>query len=170
MSREYYISLGSNLGDRGAFLRSGVRAMERAHLVVTARSAMYETLPWGRMDQPLFLNAVVSALWDGTPEVLLQVLLDIEQSHERRRDLHWGPRTLDLDLIYSEGVCRNTDFLRLPHPLFWDRAFVLVPLADIAPDLVYRGESIVTRIAALHGWDAVKKSGETWEKDDHGGT
>lgn len=164
MSSNYYISLGSNLGSRADFLRNAARAMEAAHIQIVAYSAMYETNPWGLKEQPSFLNAVVCVCWKGTPEDLMQQLLDIEQIHQRKRQIHWGPRTLDLDLIYSEGIVRNTPFLRLPHPLFWDRDFVLIPLADIAPDFVYRGESIQSRIEMLHGWDNVQRTKEEWEK------
>lgn len=165
---EYYISLGSNLGDRAAALRSAVRAMARAGIAVEAKSKIYETLPWGLEEQALFLNAAVRVRWEGTPEDLLRRLLAIEQGHGRERLVHWGPRTLDLDLIWGEGFTRDSDFLRLPHPLFWERAFVLVPMADIAPDFRYGGRSIRARIQELHGGDCVRQTEETWEEDGHG--
>lgn len=165
---EYYISLGSNLGNRAAMLRSAVRAMAEQGITIVARSPMYETLPWGREEQALFLNAAVRVRWDGTPEELLRRLLAIEQDHGRERFIHWGPRTLDLDLIWGEGVERDSEFLQLPHPLFWERAFVLVPMADIAPDFRYAGEPIRARIRELHGEDCVRKTEETWEEAGDG--
>lgn len=160
---EYYISLGSNLGDRAAALRSAVRAMKAEGAAVLARSPLYETQPWGNINQGPFLNAVVRAAWEGSPEALLERLLAIETAHGRERIVHWGPRTLDLDLIYGEGVVRDSAFLRLPHPFFWERAFVLVPMADIAPGFRYRGETIEERIEALHGRDAVRRMADDWE-------
>lgn len=163
MKKSYFISLGSNMGDRAATLRSAAAAMAAEGIAVTAKSPMYETLPWGKEDQALFLNAVVRVSWEETPEELLRRLLAIEKCHGRTRLLHWGPRTLDLDLIYAEGITRDSEFLRLPHPFFWDRAFVLAPMADIAPDFQYRGVSIKRRLEELHGSDCVKKTGESWE-------
>ncbi len=128
-----------------------------------AVSKFYETPPWGNTDQGPFLNAVAMVKWDGSAEDLLRTLLAIEKEEGRERKIHWGPRTLDLDLIYSPDETCSTDFLRLPHPFFWERAFVLVPMADIAPDFQYQGESIARRIKALPDSEGVTE----WKGDGH---
>jgi len=159
----YFLSLGSNLGDRLERLQSAVRAMKAHSISVTAVSPVYETPPWGLTEQPAFLNACAQVSWDGTPEALLETLLTIEREQGRTRELHWGPRTLDLDLLYGEGVTRDTEFLRLPHPFFWERAFVLVPLSDIAPDFTFRGQRIGERIKEIGETGVVKvRSEERW--------
>lgn len=163
--KEYYISLGSNMGDRRKYLSAALTGMEARGIVVLARSSLYETLPWGKTDQPLFLNAVIRAGWDGEPEELMRRLLAVEEENGRKRKVHWGPRTLDLDLIIGSEE-RNNALLRLPHPYFWDRAFVLVPLAEIAPDFTWHGESLTDRIRALHGESAVQKAGPFEETEE----
>ena len=158
MKLMYYISMGSNMGDRRGHLQRALEGLAARGIVVKSRSPLYETLPWGKTDQPLFLNAVIRVSWEGKPEELMRRLLAVEAENGRIRDVHWGPRTLDLDLIIGD-VENDSALLRLPHPYFWDRAFVLVPLRDIAPDFSYRGERIGDRIAALHGEETVKKAG-----------
>lgn len=150
MNKWYYISLGSNMGSREEHLANALIRMKAHGIDVGSRSQIYETQPWGKTDQASFLNAVVQIFWDGAAEDLMTVLLAIEREEGRTRDIHWGPRTLDLDLIWGQESC-HSPHLTLPHPYFWERAFVLVPLSDIAPDFVYQGEKIKDRIEALHG-------------------
>lgn len=157
--------MGSNMGDRRRYLSRALAGMEAQGIAVLARSSLYETLPWGKTDQPLFLNAVIRAGWDGEPEELMRRLLAIEKENGRKRDVHWGPRTLDLDLIIGSEE-RNSALLRLPHPYFWDRAFVLVPLAELAPDFCWRGEPVADRIRTLQGENAVRKAGSFAEKEE----
>lgn len=157
MKRMYYISLGSNQGDRAHFLQSAAEDMKKAGIQVTAVSSLYETPPWGYTEQAPFLNAAAAAVWDGPAEALLREMLRIEKAHGRTREIHWGPRTLDLDLLYGDGLECRSDFLTLPHPFFWDRAFVLVPLAEIAPDFRFRGESIRHRIGTLSDAERIVK-------------
>ncbi len=157
--------MGSNMGDRRAYLSRALAGMEAQEISILARSSLYETLPWGKTDQSLFLNAVIRAGWDGEPEELMRRLLAIEKENGRKRDVHWGPRTLDLDLIIGSEE-RNSALLRLPHPYFWDRAFVLVPLAELAPDFCWRGEPIEARIQALHGEQEVKNVGSFPGKEE----
>lgn len=157
--------MGSNMGDRAGYLLRALIHMKNRHIQVLAVSKWYETLPWGNTEQGLFLNGAARVLWDGTPEELLKELLAIEKEEGRERIVHWGPRTLDLDLIYSPCAECHTDFLTLPHPFFWERAFVLVPLAEIAPDFQYQGEPIQDRIRALHGYRDVR----LWKEGDDGG-
>lgn len=130
-----YIALGSNLGDRDAHLRSAIAAL-RSLGEVGSVSSFYETEPVGAIAQPEFLNAVMELRTELPPEELLTVLLKIEQEHGRDRDLSLpkGPRTLDLDLLSYDAQILETPHLTLPHPALQERLFVLVPLAEIAPE------------------------------------
>lgn len=145
----YYVALGSNIGNRMNYLRQGIRGMGALGLGVAALSSVYETAPWGNTAQAAFLNAVAAIDTPLSPRGVLQRLQAVEERCGRTREVHWGPRTLDLDLIYADGVSWEDKVLTLPHPYFWERGFVLVPLAEIAPQLTYRGESVVTRAAGL---------------------
>lgn len=131
-----FVALGSNLGDRAGNLfqaRRSLAALPRTRLI--AVSPVYETEPVGVQDQDWFLNQVAELDTELGPEELLQELLKIEADLGRVRTVRWGPRTLDLDLLLYGAVSRATDFLALPHPRMWERAFVLQPLSDVAPGL-----------------------------------
>ncbi|HKQ99762.1 MAG TPA: 2-amino-4-hydroxy-6-hydroxymethyldihydropteridine diphosphokinase [Pyrinomonadaceae bacterium] len=131
-----YVGLGSNLGDRAGNLLLGVRGMLDAGLVVTRLSAIYETEPVDVRDQPFFLNMVAELrVTLFSPEQMLARLLRIEYALGRRREILRGPRTIDLDLLLYGQEQRSTEFLQLPHPRLHERRFVLVPLADLAPEL-----------------------------------
>ncbi len=127
------IGLGSNLGDRLATLREAVRRIE-ALARVTARSRVYETAPVGGPEQGPFLNAAVLVTWEGEPVALMEALLGIERSTGRVRDVRWGPRTIDLDVLWIEGLVVDEPTLRAPHPSLKERAFAVAPLLDVAPD------------------------------------
>jgi 2-amino-4-hydroxy-6-hydroxymethyldihydropteridine diphosphokinase len=132
-----YISLGSNLGDRAGNLLMAIRGMLDAGLQVTRLSHIYETEPVETFAQPIFLNMAAELRIEAllNPKELLEQLLRIEQSLGRTRDSIKGPRTIDLDLLlYGEHLVDN-DRLTLPHPQFHRRRFVLVPLAELCPDL-----------------------------------
>lgn len=160
----YIISMGSNLGESEKIMRGALKALETSPLwTTTGKSSFYRTVPWGKKDQPDFLNAVVAGRWENTPEKLLQLLQKIELRFGRIRKIHWGPRTLDLDLIYGDEVVKNTQFLKLPHPFFWDRPFVLVPLEEIFPQFVFKNQKIHDRIKELQGYDEVSKEIISWE-------
>jgi 2-amino-4-hydroxy-6-hydroxymethyldihydropteridine diphosphokinase len=136
MSSQAFISLGSNQGDRSGFLLLAVRDMLDGGLPVHRLSQIYETEPVGVIDQPKFLNMVAELRGElPAPEQLLARLLRIEYSLGRTREKQWGPRTIDLDLLVFDHQCRQTEFLTLPHPRLHQRLFVLVPLAELAPDL-----------------------------------
>lgn len=155
---DYIISLGSNMGDSEKILRQAIEVLGlQEGIRVEKVSSVYRTEPWGKTDQPPFLNAVAEIVWEDSPEKLMKLLLEIELRFGRERLVHWGPRSLDLDLIYAEGIERNSRLLNLPHPYFWDRPFVLVPLEEIKPDFVFRNEKIHDRISALHGYEDVEK-------------
>jgi len=165
----YFISMGSNVGDSRVILTEALKELS-AHpdFVLLKASSLYRTKPWGKTDQPDFLNAVILADWEETPEALLTFLLATEGKFGRTRKEHWGPRTLDLDLIYAGEIRRHSTFLKLPHPLFWKRAFVLVPLMEICPDFSYEGQTIAARLAELGVGDVIKESGFEMEVADGG--
>jgi 2-amino-4-hydroxy-6-hydroxymethyldihydropteridine diphosphokinase len=132
-----YISLGSNLGDRAGNLLLGVRGMLDARLELARLSQVYETEPVETFAQPLFLNMVAEIEINSRvdPEEMMMRLLQVEHSLGRTRDLMKGPRTVDLDLLLFGGQIVKTKLLTLPHPRFHLRRFVLVPLAELCPNL-----------------------------------
>jgi 2-amino-4-hydroxy-6-hydroxymethyldihydropteridine diphosphokinase len=132
--KQAFIGVGANLGDRWATIRRALAALAaEAGLATLEASAVYETEPVGVRDQPAFLNLVAGVETTLTPEELLAVLQRLEAAAGRRRDreVRWGPRTLDLDLLLFEGERRTGPDLILPHPRVWERAFVLVPLREL---------------------------------------
>jgi 2-amino-4-hydroxy-6-hydroxymethyldihydropteridine diphosphokinase len=129
-----YISLGSNLGDRAANLARAITALDSAGIRVTQQSPVYVTEPVGAPGQARFLNAVVEAETSLLPLQLLHMLLKIERELGRRRITPHGPRSIDLDLLfYGSSVVRSRE-LEVPHPRLIDRRFVLIPLAQLAPE------------------------------------
>jgi 2-amino-4-hydroxy-6-hydroxymethyldihydropteridine diphosphokinase len=127
-----FLSLGSNLGDRRQILREAVDSLPD----VVAVSSVYETEPVGGPEQGAYLNLVAELDTELTPTVLLSVCHRIESSANRVRGVHWGPRTLDIDILWMDGVELDSERLTLPHPRWKQRRFVLVPLRELAPDLV----------------------------------
>jgi 2-amino-4-hydroxy-6-hydroxymethyldihydropteridine diphosphokinase len=134
------IALGSNLGDRLDNLRAGVAGIERAAgIEITHVSPLYETAPVGGPDgQGPYLNAALRATTTLGAADLLTLLHRIEASRERRRDERWGPRTLDLDLLVYGDLVSDEPTLEVPHPRMHDRRFVMVPVCDIAAELVHQ--------------------------------
>jgi 2-amino-4-hydroxy-6-hydroxymethyldihydropteridine diphosphokinase len=126
------IGLGSNLGDRRALFEQALRTLA-ANTRILGISSLYETVPVGPQ-QPLFLNAAVRISTREDPEPLLARLLDIERAAGRVRRERWGPRTLDLDLLWIDGRTVDSSVLTVPHPELLGRAFALLPLLDVAPD------------------------------------
>jgi 2-amino-4-hydroxy-6-hydroxymethyldihydropteridine diphosphokinase len=129
------IGLGSNVGDRLENLRAAVLRIERV-TPIAARSSVHETVPMGGPPQGEFLNAAVLANWSGDPHALLDELQRIEAELGRVRDVRWGPRTIDLDVLWIESVRLATPRLEVPHPRLHDRAFALLPLLEVAPDAI----------------------------------
>ena len=160
-----YIALGSNLGDPPAQIRRALQAlaaMPETRLV--RRSALYRNPPAGYLDQPEFVNAVAEIETRLAPHDLLEQLLAIERAHGRVRDFPNGPRTLDLDiLLYGERTVREPG-LTIPHPRMLERAFVLVPLAEIAPDAVVPGGGRIADLAAKLDVSGLVKLPETENK------
>lgn len=136
MTQTTYIALGTNLGDRLQNLRAALSAMA-PEIQVLDQSSVYETEPWGYVDQPPFLNLVIRAETDLSPRDLLNRLKGIESALGRVTTFRNGPRMIDLDLLFYADLRLTTEGLVIPHPRLQERAFVLVPLAEIAPELVH---------------------------------
>ena len=146
-----FVGLGGNEGDVETTLTEALWAVDALpQTTIRRQSAVYRTPAWGRTDQPDFLNAVVELQTRMAARVLLDSLLEIEQRFGRIRRVEdrWGPRVLDLDLLlYGDDVIEEPG-LSLPHPRLHERAFVLVPLAEIAPDLLVPGRGVVKDLLA----------------------
>ncbi|MBV8158944.1 MAG: 2-amino-4-hydroxy-6-hydroxymethyldihydropteridine diphosphokinase [Dyella sp.] len=147
---EAYIALGSNLGNARGHVLGAFDALARLPgTQLLAHSPLYLTPPWGMLEQPPFVNAVARVGTTLSPHALLDALLAIERAAGRVRDgERWGPRTLDLDILHMDGVALDDDRLSLPHPRIRDRAFVLLPLNDLAPDLELPGQGRVADLLA----------------------
>lgn len=149
------LGLGSNLGDRRRYLRGAVDQLASEGIEVTAVSPVYETAPvGGPPDQQPYLNAVVAIDTDLSPHDLLAVCHRLEAAAERVRTVRWGPRTLDVDVLWIDDVVVDEPDLQVPHPRMAERRFVMAPLRDIAPELVppdweQRAGGQVTRLGEL---------------------
>jgi 2-amino-4-hydroxy-6-hydroxymethyldihydropteridine diphosphokinase len=146
------LSLGANLGDRAAALRAAITALKDDGVLV-ARSTLYETPPWGPVEQPPYLNAVVVVRGDRDAAGWLARAHELEQAAGRTRDERWGPRTLDVDVVTVTGddgrpVLSADSALTLPHPRAHERAFVLVPWASLDPTAVLPGRGRVSDLLA----------------------
>lgn len=134
------IGIGANLGDRLATMRDAVRRIEDVEgLRLIARSHVYETAPVGVVDQPAFLNAAISVWCTLSPFALLEALLGVERALGRTRsstDVRWGPRAIDLDVLWLEGIVLADPRLVVPHPRLHERAFALVPMLEIVPGAI----------------------------------
>ncbi|WP_233185589.1 2-amino-4-hydroxy-6-hydroxymethyldihydropteridine diphosphokinase [Thermotoga sp. SG1] len=131
------IALGSNLGDRELNLKTALVKMKERGMSIEKLSSFVETEPYGYTDQPKFLNAVCLVETDLSPRALLNTLLEIEREMGRVRTIKWGPRVIDLDIVFYEDLVVNEEGLTIPHPDAHNRLFVLEPLSEIAPDLVH---------------------------------
>ena len=135
MTRDF-LGLGSNLGERDAELRRAVGALTE----LVAASSVYETDPVGGPEgQGAYLNMVVQLETDRSPDQLLETCRSLEAAAGRVRDEHWGPRTLDVDVLWIDGVTVDEPELQVPHPRLRERPFVLAPLSELAPDIVAAG-------------------------------
>jgi 2-amino-4-hydroxy-6-hydroxymethyldihydropteridine diphosphokinase len=153
-----FIGIGSNLGDpmgtvRGVFEELG----GLAHTRVDACSSLYRTAPVGLREQPDFINAVAQIRTALAPRDLLDGLLEIEQRHGRARSTKDAPRTLDLDLLLYDDTVMDEPGIRIPHPRMHERAFVLAPLSEIAPDADVPGRGKVSVLLARVGLDGVQR-------------
>lgn len=129
-----YLGLGTNLGDRLRNLQKAISSLSPV-MSVTAVSPIYQSDPWGVTDQPAFLNLCLQATTTLNPQTLLHYLKNLETELGRQKTIKWGPRLIDIDILLYNDKIVDTNNLTIPHPHMAERAFVLVPLADIAPDV-----------------------------------
>ncbi len=163
-----YIGLGSNLGDRAGNLLLGVRGLMEASFRVTKLSAIYETEPVGVDHSEAFLNMVAEVRAEAiTPTQMMARMLRIEYLLGRRDKSQKKPRTIDLDLLFFSKVVATTPFLTLPHPRLHSRNFVLVPLAEIAPEIVH--PVLHKDIRALHAESTDTSAVNRWHPSPEGG-
>jgi 2-amino-4-hydroxy-6-hydroxymethyldihydropteridine diphosphokinase len=152
---DVYIGLGSNLGNRAAHLAAARDAIAKQIGELRAASSIYDTAPWGPMPQDNYLNQVLCVATKQTPHELLDTLHAIERvaGRDRTNEIRFGPRTLDLDILIYGAQTVDADGLTIPHPRIAERAFVLVPLAEIAPDLMIGNEPARALLSRIDGRD-----------------
>lgn len=145
-----YLALGSNLGDRAANLKTAIGLLA-PQMTVLAKSPVYETPPWGHTDQPAFLNQVVKVETHIQPLPLLKHLKRLEVAMGRQPSFPKGPRLIDLDILFYDDIILRDFEISIPHPGVHERAFVLVPLNDIAPDLIHpvTGQTVREMLSAV---------------------
>jgi len=135
--KQVYISLGSNMGDKRKYLRDAIEQIGIRLGRIVKESKIYEAAPWGHTKQPDFYNQVIEVETELSPLQLLQGCLEIEKSLGRERNILWGERIIDLDILLYDGRSVQLENLNIPHPYLHLRNFVLVPLCEIAPDLIH---------------------------------
>ncbi|KAA3612291.1 MAG: 2-amino-4-hydroxy-6-hydroxymethyldihydropteridine diphosphokinase [Calditrichaeota bacterium] len=165
--KDVFCSLGSNLGDREHWLNSAVAALHDHPVYAIERAPIYETAPVGMVDQPSFLNTAVGFKTALDPQQLLSLILDIERDLGRKRRIKWGPRTIDIDIIFYGKEIIETEKLTVPHPRFAERKFVLVPLSDLIPNFIPPGFSLpVNKILQNCGDDSAIQKYETGNRPE----
>lgn len=153
-----YIGLGSNLGDRASYIQGALEKLDAAPGIQLLRTAsLYETAPWGKTDQDWFLNTVAEVASELSPKELLQRLLEIENTLGRTREVKWGPRTIDLDLLLYGNEKVDLPHLQVPHPRLAERAFVLIPLGELCPEMILPAGPVKELAAEVAAGQAIRK-------------
>ena len=132
-----YLLLGSNEGDRKVWLQKAISLIAEKCGAIVKRSSIYQTAAWGITEQPDFLNMVLEVETNLGPEDLLQSILEIETAMGRHRTVKWGPRIIDIDILFYNKLTLSNPELVIPHPFLQDRRFTLMPLAELAPDYIH---------------------------------
>ena len=150
MKNKVYLSLGSNIGNRQKYIESAIELVgKREGIKILKKSGLYETSPVGYVEQNLFLNAVIKIETDFSEREILKIINKIENELDRKREIRWGPRTIDIDiLIFSDKKINETDLI-IPHKEMLNRLFVLVPLIEIYDGEYFEKEKIIERIGEL---------------------
>jgi 2-amino-4-hydroxy-6-hydroxymethyldihydropteridine diphosphokinase len=147
---EIGLGLGSNIGDATGNIREALRLLRASDIIeITKISSVYKTAPWGYKDQAPFANACALAYTELDPERLLAAVKGIEAEMGRTKTVRWGPRLIDIDILFYGSKSLVSDSLVLPHKELFNRAFVLIPLAEIAPHLVLGGRPVAEAAAAI---------------------
>jgi 2-amino-4-hydroxy-6-hydroxymethyldihydropteridine diphosphokinase len=160
-----WLGLGGNLGDPQDAMAKALRAIDAdAQTRVSVVSSIYRTPPWGRKDQPDFQNAAAGVETTRTPRELLDLCLEAERGLKRVRAERWGPRTIDLDILLFDDLTIDQPGLQVPHPRMTERAFVLLPLSEIAPELQVDGKEISALAASVDagGIERITADGDWW--------
>lgn len=158
--RVAYIGLGSNMGNKKAYIQKALGQLSNYPGIRLLRVAsLYESAPWGYLDQAWFINTVAEVETNLTAEKFLNVLFDIEKNLERTREIKWGPRTVDLDILLYGQETINLPQLQVPHPRLHQRAFVLVPLAELCPEMLLPQGCVKELAAKALGEQEVRKVG-----------
>ena len=138
-----YLGLGSNMGDKKKYLHRALQLLNQEDKIkISNCSSFYETEPWGYENQDVFMNIVIEIETQLTPLELLQNCQKIEQKLDRVREFKWGPRTMDIDILLYDDEMIETTKLKIPHPYLLERDFTVLPLAEIAPNLVINNVSV----------------------------
>ena len=170
-SERVFLSLGGNIGDPARAMADALGMIDAEPSTnVVAVSALYRTPPWGKLDQPDFLNAAAELSTRLEPRAILDLCLEAERRLKRVRNERWGPRLIDIDVLtYGEQTIREAG-LDIPHPRMLERSFVLVPLAEIAPDAVIGGTTLAERVALADTAGIVKVEGpaDWWRRSRSG--
>jgi len=150
MKNKVYLSLGSNIGNRQEYIESAIELVGKTEgIKILKKSGLYETSPVGYVEQDLFLNAVIKIETDFSAREILKIINKIENELDRKREIRWGPRTIDIDiLIFSDKKINETDLI-IPHKEMFNRLFVLVPLIEIYDGEYFEKEKIIERIEEL---------------------
>lgn len=161
--RQVYLGLGSNMGNRKQYLEQAIDALDSTQeILVTNRARLYETAPYGEVPQPDFLNSVIEIETTLTPEALLQRIHAIELQLGRVRAIHWGPRTIDIDILLMEGLHYQSPELVIPHQELTKRSFVLIPLQDVYKEALLLGKTLPQWIEESGNAHEVRESKEIW--------
>ncbi len=160
-----FVSLGGNLGDPEKAMAAALGMLDaHPHVRVSAVSSLYRTPPWGKLDQPHFMNAAAELSTSLQPQQLLELCLETERRLKRVREERWGPRLIDIDILIFDDRIIHEAGLEVPHPRMLERAFVLAPLAELAPGLDIGGRPVEKRVAAVDtgGIERLASGREWW--------